>query len=410
MKIAMVSERPMSAVLDLAAAESRSRRVVELAQALAADDHDVVMYVRRDDAGVPDTVDLGAGVAARALPAGPPEQLPVRDVLTHVPEFGENLAASLSRSPADIVHAHSWLAGIAALLARNDVAPVVHTFHGLGGPDRRTAQAARDTAAQAVRERSAPRGLDQPPDRVRLERAVCHDAAHVLADCLDQVGLLARMGTPRSKVTVVPGGVDPTVFRPGVPPLLPYQPGRLLCVGRVLGEHRFDTVVRALAELPDAELLIAGGPDADELGTDPEAQRLRSVAEQCQVSERIRLLGRVPHAEMPAVFASAEVVVCAPRQETSGLVSLEAAACGRPVVATAVSGLVDTVIDGVTGVVVPPNRHGALARAVRGLRADPIRLEGYGIAARDRAQVRHSWTRVARETANVYASVTAGAS
>ena len=409
MKIAMVSERPVSAVLDMAAAESRARRVVQLAHALAADDHDVMVYVRRDEADVPDEVDLGSGVTARALTAGPQRQLPPQEFLPHVPEFGENLAARLEERPADVVHAHSWLAGIAALLGRSNIAPLVHTFHGLGGPDRGNGKPAARRASDAVA-RTASLGLDQVPDRVRLERAVCHDATHVLADCLDQMGLLARMGTPRSKVTVVPGGVDLDLFRPGVPALLPHQPGRLLCVGRVLGEHRFDTVVRALVEMPHAELVIAGGPHPDDLGTDPEAQRLRAVAERCQVSDRVRLLGRVAHAEMPAVFASAEVVVCAPRQETSGLVSLEAAACGIPVVATAVSGLVDTVIDGVTGILVPPNRHGALARAVHGLRADPIRLEGYGIAARDRAQVRHSWTRVARETADVYASVAGGPS
>ena len=373
LRVAMVSERPASDVVDVDGVGSTCRGDVELARALGAHDVEVRLYVRRDDEAVRDQIRPGQDVMVTPLPAGPARRLPADEFASHLREFTDGLAASLRTWLPDVIHARSWRTGLAALLGRRGTSvPLVHTFHGA---------------------------------ELELERAVCQDADHVLASCTAQLDDLSRIGTPRSKVTVVPSGVDLDMFRPDVPASLPSTSMRLLCVGRILSQHRFDLVIPVLRVLPGVELVIAGGPPVERLADDPEAARLVDVAKRWGVADRVRLLGQVPYAGMPALFTSADLVVCAPRYATAGQISLEAAACGTPVVATAVGGLIDTVLDGVTGILVSSDRPASLTQAIRKLRADPMRLDGYALAARERAQARHSYPRLAQETAGVYASV-----
>ena len=116
-------------------------------------------------------------------------------------------------------------------------------------------------------------------------------------------------------------------------------------------------------------------------------------------------MGAVPRAEMPALLRSADLVACAPWYEPFGIVPLEAMACGVPIVATAVGGIVDTVVDGATGILVPPQRPDKLAAAMRELLAEPFWREAYGTAGVDRARSRYTWDRVATDTLAVYGRV-----
>jgi glycosyltransferase involved in cell wall biosynthesis len=150
-------------------------------------------------------------------------------------------------------------------------------------------------------------------------------------------------------------------------------------------------------------------PDGDSLDADPEVARLRRVATERGVADRVVFAGRVGRDAMPALFRSADVVVAVPWYEPFGIVPLEAMACGVPVVASEVGGLQDTVCEGSTGELVPPRRPDVLAHRLRQLLADPIRREGYGLAGVDRARVRYSWDRVAKDTEHVYAGVLARA-
>ncbi len=114
-----------------------------------------------------------------------------------------------------------------------------------------------------------------------------------------------------------------------------------------------------------------------------------------RVLDRVRLLGRVSRSELPALLRSADIVVCMPWYEPFGMVPLEAMACGRPVVASAVGGIVDTVVDGATGTLVRPQRPDMLAHALRRLLSDPVRRAGFGLAGRERAVMRYRWDRIA---------------
>jgi glycosyltransferase involved in cell wall biosynthesis len=361
--------------------------VESLARALARAGHDVTVYTRRDAPDLPDRIRTADGVVVEHLTAGPAEPLPKDDLLPLLGELSSALATRLAADRPDVVHAHFWMSGLAALAATRGLdVPVVQTFHALGVTKRRF-QGRHDTS---------------PPVRIRMERALARDADRVVATSTDEVGELLRIGAVRDRITVVPCGVDVDQFRPDGPVAEKGDRPRLLCVGRLVPRKGFDTVIRALAAIPDAELVIAGGPVAEKLDDDAEAARLRRLAERFGVADRVTLVGAVPRPDMPARLRSADVVVCAPWYEPFGIVPLEAMACGVPVVASAVGGFLDTVVDGATGTLVPPRRPDQLAAAVRKLLVEPFWREAYGTAGVDRARSRYSWDRIAAGTLAVY--------
>ncbi|NHC45373.1 glycosyltransferase [Motilibacter aurantiacus] len=394
MKVAMVSEHasPLASVGGIDSG-GQNVHVAALAAALARRGHDVTVYTRRDSPALPDRVEVSDGYAVEHLSAGPAAEMPKDDLLPHMSELAAGLAARFAQDRPDVVHAHFWMSGLAALLAAQGTGiPVVQTFHALGTVKRRH-QGAADTS---------------PEDRIRVERAVCHDAARIIATCSDEVFELVRMGARRTAVSVVPCGVDVDHFTPtGATLELPTagQAYRLLVVGRLVARKGVDDVIRALASLRNTELLVAGGPEPSELDSDPEVRRLRAVAEQHGVADRVVFLGRVGRTQMPSLLRAADLLVTVPWYEPFGIVPLEAMACGLPVVASAVGGLQDTVVDGTTGALVPPRRPDQLAQVLRHLLSDPMRREGYGLAGIDRARARYNWDRVALDTEAVYADV-----
>jgi glycosyltransferase involved in cell wall biosynthesis len=364
--------------------------VDSLARALVRAGHAVTVYTRRDRADLPARVRTVDGVVVARLAAGPATPLPKDELLPLAGEMGSALAAAFAADPPDVVHAHFWMSGLAALAATRGLdVPVVQTFHSLGVTKRRF-QGRQDSS---------------PPVRIRMERALARDVDRVLALSTDEVSELLRIGAVRDRITVVPSGVDTDQFGPDGPVAEKGDRPRVLCVGRLVPRKGFDTVIRALAAVPDAELVIAGGPPPDQLGGDPEAARLRRLAERFGVAERVRLVGAVPWPDMPALLRSADLVVCTPWYEPFGIVPLEAMACGVPVVASAVGGFLDTVVDGATGTLVPPRRPDRLATVVRKLLAEPFWREAYGTAGMDRARSRYSWDRIAASTLAVYDDV-----
>ena len=140
--------------------------------------------------------------------------------------------------------------------------------------------------------------------------------------------------------------------------------------------------------------------------TDPEAQRLSELARRAGVADRVYLRGRVARDGVPALLRSADVVVCTPWYEPFGIVPLEAMACGVPVVVSSVGGLVDTVVDGLTGFHVPardPRAAGARAAGARRGSRSGVRCSA--ARARKRVRARYSWSRIAAETLDVYRAV-----
>jgi glycosyltransferase involved in cell wall biosynthesis len=148
--------------------------------------------------------------------------------------------------------------------------------------------------------------------------------------------------------------------------------------------------------------VIAGGPARAQLSKDEVYQELVRQAERFGVADRLSFTGKVAAGGLPALLRSADLLVSAATDDPLGAVAIAAMACGTPVAAGAVGGLRDAVLDGTTGVLVPPDRPDMLARRVRLLLASPLRVEAFGIAAADRATARYSWDRISRETLAAY--------
>jgi glycosyltransferase involved in cell wall biosynthesis len=390
MRIALVSEHanPLAA-LGGADAGGQNVHVAALAAGLARRGHEVTVHTRRDTPAGPDRIAAPDGYVVDLVPAGPPTDIPKDDLLPHMGEMGDRLRERWTARPPDLVHAHFWMSGLASLHgSRGLAAPVAQTFHALGSVKRRQ-QGLSDTS---------------PRTRVELERRLCREVDHVVATCRDEVAELRALGLPSGRASVIPCGVDTDLFRPGER-RDPGGPPRLLVLGRLVTRKGVGNVVEALAGLPGVELVVAGGPAADALDTDPEVARLRSLAEHHGVADRVRFVGGVARDEVPGLIRDSDVVVTVPWYEPFGIVPLEAMACGRPVVGAAVGGLLDTVEPGVTGELVPPRRPAAIREAVAGLLADAGRRAAYGEAGRRRAVDRYDWRQVVERTEEVYESL-----
>jgi glycosyltransferase involved in cell wall biosynthesis len=396
LRIAMVSEHASPlAVLGGVDAGGQNVHVAALASALGRLGDEVVVHTRRDDPALPRRVDLAPGVVVDHVDAGPPCAIPKDALLAHMGDFAAELREHWAADPPDVVHAHFWMSGLAALEAARGLGiPVVHTFHALGSVKRRH-QGDRDPS---------------PPERIGIERRVLREADRIVATCSDEVFELRRLGGGSERITVVPCGVDLRRFRPDGPvERRPAGRHRLVTACRLVERKGIGDAVVALAGVPDAELHVAGGPDASGLALDPEARRLKALAEEVGAGDRLVLRGRVDRDAMPALLRSADAVVCVPHYEPFGIVPLEAMACGAPVVASAVGGQIDSVRDAVTGVHVAPQDPEGLAAALRSLLADPARRAALGAAGVRRVRRLYGFDRIGAATREVYAEVAGAA-
>ncbi|HLI37140.1 MAG TPA: glycosyltransferase [Streptosporangiaceae bacterium] len=398
MRIALVAQEasPLTQSADNEPA-SHETRVAALARELAKQDHRVTVYARKDSEELPRRAEIDGGVDVEHVPAGPPAKLRGEKLLPHLRAFAACLADLWRRQRPDVIHAVRWTSGLAALAGARELdIPVVQTFHSLRVAERRH-QVGGDGAA----------GNGRDP-RSKLEPAIARSASAVVATSSEEMSDLTSLGVPRTLISVVPFGVDTRYFAPDGPVARRNGRPRLLAVASPMERDEqsacdgLETVVRALRDIPDAELLIVGGAPRAELRRDKRCLGLARLANGIGVSDRVLFTGRVSHGSMPALLRSADLLVNVSWYEPFGMVSLEAMACGTPVVASAVGGHMDTVVDGTTGVLVPPGEPALLARRIRRLLASPMLLEGYGIAAADRARARYSWDRVSRETLAVY--------
>ncbi|MQY06313.1 glycosyltransferase [Actinomadura macrotermitis] len=399
MKIAMISEHasPLAARDGLGGADGGGQNVfvAGLAAELGRQGHHVTVYTRRDDPALPGRVRLAPGVTVEHVPAGPAAEVPKDGLLGWMTDFARYLESRWSADPPDVAHAHFWMSGLAALQAAGWLTgtrlPVVQTYHALGAVKRRH-QRDKDTS---------------PPGRVGHERRIGCCAAAVIATCADETRELEAMGVPRGQITVVPCGVDLDRFTPDGPAERRGAAHRLVALSRLVERKGVDTMIEALADIPGTELVVAGGPAADALDADPEVRRLRRVAAEAGVADRVVFTGRRSRAQVPALLRSADLVVTLPWYEPFGMVPLEAMACGVPVVATGVGGHTDTVVDGETGALVQPRDPAGTAKTVNRLLADDARRARLGAAAARRARARYSWAGVARATTDVYAAAMA---
>ena len=389
MRIHLVSEHASPlALLGGVDAGGQNVHVAALACGLARLGATVVVHTRRDDPSLEREVPFAPGVLVDHVDAGPPEPVGKDELLPHMAAFADDLARSWSRTRPDIVHAHFWMSGLAASdAARRLGVPVALTFHALGA-EKRAHQGGADTS---------------PAQRIAIEQWLACHVDRVIATTAAERRVLLGMGADPARVTVVPCGVDLAAFTPAGPVRPPIGPlHRVVCASRLVPRKGIEDVIRAVAALPDCELLVAGGPPAAMLHDEPEAERLRRLVEQLGIADRVHLLGALERDDVAALLRSAAVVCCTPWYEPFGLVAVEALAAGTPVVASRVGGLAETVVDGACGVLVEPRRPDQIAHAIRSIVTDPSWAATLRVGALNRAGG-YGWDRIARRTLSAFA-------
>jgi glycosyltransferase involved in cell wall biosynthesis len=367
-------------------ADARAAGMTSLAQALASQGHRVTIYARRDARDLPNHAIISRGVTVEHLSAGPATPLGDDKLMAHIKVFGDQLAKRWAQKCPDIAHAQTWTSGLATLVA------------GHGKPVRMVQSF--DTLANAERRHRVP--ASGPEARGRLEACLARSADCVVASTSDQAAELVKMGVARTSIAVVPTGVDTALFSPEGAQAERTERPRLLAISPLDPGQGLDRLVRMLTAIPEAELVIAGGPPKTALRGNEVYRELMALARELKVQRRISFTGQVRHTELPALLRSADLLVSAAPYEPLGAITIAAMACGTPTAVSAVGGNRDAVVDECTGLLVAPGRIDLLARRVRRLLATPMRLEAFGIAAADRAGARYDADRIGQETLTAY--------
>jgi glycosyltransferase involved in cell wall biosynthesis len=403
LRIALISEHasPLATIGGVDAG-GQNIYVAHVARGLARAGHHVDVLTRRDAAALPPVVDVRPGVRVLHIPAGPPQFVPKEALLPHMGAFTRAAQRLLAASVRyDVIHANFFLSGLVGLrLQERFGVPLVMTFHALGLV-RREHQGAAD-------------GF--PLARIDIERRIVRHAERVVAECpQDKADLMRLYGANPGRIAVVPCGVDLAEFKPGDKAAARRELGLaddefvVLQLGRLVPRKGIDNVIRAVALLDpalNARLLVVGGDSAEpDERTTPEIGRLRGVAAECGIAERVIFTGHRQRDRLRACYVAADVFATTPWYEPFGITPLEAMACGTPVVGSAVGGIKHSVQDGVTGFLVPPQDPPALAERLAQLQAHPLLAQALGRAGVRRTRSMFTWDRIAGELAEVYHTV-----
>src|ERR1700729_4048835 len=293
MKIALVAQHatPLSSGnTDDGTGQASESRLRELSRSRASNGHRVTVYAQRHASTLPERAELEPGVAVEYI--GPSDgHVAEADLLKQVPAFSRPLRERLRAERPDVVHAVRWTSGLAALAAARDLRiPVVQTFDSLGVAERRHHGIASDAGTE----------------RIRLEPAIGRSASAVVAGSSDEQSDLTRLGVPRRHIRVVPCGIDTDEFNPQGPVAAERTTRpRLVTVADLSETDALANLLRAMAKVPGADLIVAGGPDRDELRADLGYRRLVKLADTLAVTSRVTFAGRVGRAALPSLFRSA---------------------------------------------------------------------------------------------------------
>lgn len=376
--------------------------VRELTTALARAGVECDVFTRAPSPDLPATVTVEPGFRLHHVPAGPLGPMAKEDLPAVVDEFTDNVGVLMRSVPGerfDALHANYWLSGLAGHRLKHELElPLVSTFHTL---DRVKAESSPEEVSS-----------DEPHRRAEAETSIVACSDVLLASCSVEADQLAELyHSDPARVRVVAPGVDHAFFGPGFRPQarralrLPENPPLLLFVGRLQPLKRADVAVRALRLIEGAQLVIVGGPSGprgDSYRTD-----LVKTVEDLQLSDRVSFVDPQPHELLSTYYRAADVCLVPSRSESFGLVALESAACGTPVVAAAVGGLTTLVDHGRTGYLVEGQEPEAFAEATARILGDQLLAERMATAAVVRARG-YTWARAAQVLQATYEELAVG--
>jgi D-inositol-3-phosphate glycosyltransferase len=348
--------------------------VRDLALYLGREGIQLDVFTRSQDEHVPHVLhDLGFGNRVAHILAGPEHPLPKEELACFIPEFAEKVAefTGTKNIQYDLIHSHYWMSGLAAAeLKQHWNVPVIQMFHTLGKLKQQVAQNAEE--AEGVY-------------RLKGEMKAIQEADQIVASTTtEKEQLVSLYKTNPGKIEVIPPGVDLSHFYP-IPPDeakeyvgIPLEKKMVLFVGRIEPLKGIKTLLRAIGHLRDYGqaddnlcLAVIGGDLKDDDGNDSEEMKLLyQLRDQFGLQDMVTFLGKRSQDSLPYYYSAAEMVIMPSHYESFGMVALESMACGTPVIASLVGGLIHLVEDGVTGYHVPVDNPVALSQRISGLLQD----------------------------------------
>ena len=403
--IALISEHasPLAAVGGIDAG-GQNIYVAQIARELGRLGYKVDVFTRRDSERLPERIDYAPNVRVVNVPAGPPSYVRKEEMLPLMDEFADYVCEFAHRSGGYLLsHANFFMSGVVSLRLKERLGtPCVVTFHALGRVRR-------------LHQREA----DQfPLERLAIEEDSIARADGIIAECpQDRADLTALYRAGERRIAVIPCGFDRGEFWPITKPfarralrLAPNEP-ILLNIGRLAPRKGLDNLVRGVARLARshgilAKLIIVGGnSDLPDPALTPEIARLQAIAEDEGVGPQIVFTGRRAREFLKLYYSAADIFATTPWYEPFGITPLEAMACGTPVIGADVGGIRFSVLDGVSGCLVPPNDPDAFAERAADLLRDPERLREMGRAGIQRVQAQFTWPKVTRSVCAFYEEV-----
>jgi starch synthase len=323
--------------------------------------------------------------------------------------FHRSLAMARDRLDADVVHCHTWYADMAGFLAKKLWGvPLVLTTHSL-----------EPLRPWKVEQLGNAYGLSAWMERTSIE-----DADAVVAVSREtRIDVLRHFAIAPEKVHVIHNGIDPGEYRPdpgvealvkhGVDPDRPY----VLFVGRITRQKGIIHLVNAVPAIdPSLQVVLcAGAPDTKEIGEEMTERVAEVSAGHADVTWIREML---PRPEVIQLYSHAAVFCCPSVYEPFGIINLEAMACETAVVASAVGGIPEVVVPGVTGLLVdlairegtfdpvdPAQFSADLAAAINRVGLDPSLRERFGREGRRHVEAHFSWAAIAQQTVELYRSL-----
>lgn len=368
--------------------------VRELSSALARAGVACDVYTRAYEPSLPAVVGVEPGFNVHHIEAGPPRSVAKDELPGLLQEFGDGVLARMADDcAADAIHANYWLSGVVGHRLKHELdLPLVSTFHTL---DRVKAEDSDDADGS----------------RARAEGDIigCSDA--VLASCTVEAAQLTELyGADPARIEIVAPAVDHAFFAPGNRAQarralgLPADAPMLLFVGRIQPLKGVDVAVRAVARVDrDAFLVVVGGPSGP--SGDAELERVEKLVAELGLADRVHFVPPQRHELLSTFYRAADVCLVPSRSESFGLVALEAAACGTPVVASAVGGLRTLVDHGRTGFLVEERDPEQFAAHVARIIDDSMLGGEMAIEAALGAR-QYTWSIAAARLRRLYADLT----
>lgn len=405
-RIAMISEHasPLSCIGKVDTG-GQNVYVDQVARHLVAQGYEVDVFTRRDNAKDEEIVDCIPGMRVIHVTAGPEAAIIKEEMMPYMAEFADNMIAFIikNRLHYHIIHAHFFMSGMVACeLKKRLNIPFVITFHALGQV-RRLHQAGNDKF---------------PVERISIEKDIVNKADHIIAECpQDKDDLINYYGADISKISIIPCGFSKTEFFPVEKSTarkildLPADRHILLQLGRMVERKGIDNVIRAIGHLKGAgheniQLIVVGGDEEDmSKSNDAEYERLRSIACESGVADRVQFAGRKNREHLKFYYSAADLFITTPWYEPFGITPLEAMACGTPVIGSNVGGIKYSVVDGYTGALVTPDQPEQLAEKAAELLSDTARLEAIGKQAIKHVNENFTWANVSDHLVQLYKQV-----